>query len=399
MNYQERLDNLLKNFVDAGVPGCGLSVSYKGKIVYTGYHGLARLEDQLKADENTVYKVASCSKLITSTAVMKLYEEGKLLLNDPIELYLPFFRNMEYQTYDGSNEITRHPTTQPITIKHLLTMTSGMPYMGKGSPTAVDYMEKMGAIFSKKMFAMTNMELAEEISKVPLAFDPGSHWHYGLSYDVLGAVVEAITGKTFGAYLKEAIFDPIGMDHTTFLCTEDMEKHLAGCYMYADGKHTNISTPPEMTPTNGAKLESGGGGLFSTLSDLTKFAGMWAQGGIWEGKRILSRNTIDLMRKNHLKGQPMEDFKKMCDQSYPWYKGYGWGLAGRTLVDCQEAGSNGSVGEFGWCGAYGPYILADPERELGIAYTQQMLPVIGGMQDYCHPRIRNVVYSLLEEWD
>ena len=169
--------------------------------------------------------------------------------------------------------------------------------------------------------------------------------------------------------------------------------------MYADGKHTNISTPPEMTPTNGAKLESGGGGLFSTLSDLTKFAGMWAQGGIWEGKRILSRNTIDLMRKNHLKGQPMEDFKKMCDQSYPWYKGYGWGLAGRTLVDCQEAGSNGSVGEFGWCGAYGPYILADPERELGIAYTQQMLPVIGGMQDYCHPRIRNVVYSLLEEWD
>ena len=148
MNYQERLDNLLKNFVDAGVPGCGLSVSYKGKIVYTGYHGLARLEDQLKADENTVYKVASCSKLITSTAVMKLYEEGKLLLNDPIELYLPFFKNMEYQTYDGSNEITRHPTTQPITIKHLLTMTSGMPYMGKGSPTAVDYMEKMGAILS-----------------------------------------------------------------------------------------------------------------------------------------------------------------------------------------------------------------------------------------------------------
>ena len=398
MSSKERLDKLLENFVAAGVPGCGLAVSYKGKIVYTGYRGLANMETQKKIDEDTVYKVFSCSKLITATAVMKLYEEGLLLLDDPLENYLPFFKDIPYQTYDGSGEITCHPTTHPITIKNLLTMTSGIPYMGTGSATACAYREKLGDMLSSQMYAMTVMELAKKISEVPLAFDPGSHWHYGLGYDVLGAVIESITKKSFGAYLKEAIFDPLGMTHTSFVCTDDMAKNLANTYMYADGKHVNITTPPDLTPTNGAKLESGGGGLLSTLGDLIQFAGMWGQGGIWNGTRILSRNTIDLMRKNHLRGQTMEDFQRMTAQAYPWYKGYGWGLAGRTLIDCQEAGSNGSIGEFGWCGATGPYVLADPEKELAVVYTQQMLPVIGGMQDYCHPRVRNVVYSLLDEW-
>ena len=137
----------------------------------------------------------------------------------------------------------------------------------------------------------------------------------------------------------------------------------------------------------------------STLGDLIKFAGMWGSGGVWKGKRLLSRNTIDLMRKNHLSGQPLKDFELMSEQAYPWYRGYSWGLAGRTLVDCQKAGSNGSTGEFGWCGAFGPYILADPEKELGVVYTHQMSPVIGGMQDFCHPRVRNVVYSILDEFE
>lgn len=399
MNSKERLDNLLDNFVAAGVPGCGLTVCYKGKNVYTGYRGMARLEDQKKVDENTVYKVASISKLVTSTAIMRLYEEGRLLLDDPLENYLPCFKDMTYQTTDGFGEIVQHPTTRPLTIKHLLTMTSGMPYMGKLSPTACEYGDKMGAVLSPGMFAFDVMELAKVISEVPLAFDPGTHFHYGLSYDVLGAVVQAVTGQKFGEYLKENIFDPLGMTHTTFLCSDEMAENLINCYMWVDGKHVNITTPPEMTPTNGAKLESGGGGLFSTLGDLIKFATMWSQGGILDGKRILGSNTINLMRKNHLRGQPMEDFKRASELAYPWYKGYGWGLAGRTCIDCLEAGSNGSLGEFGWCGAYGPYVLADPEKELAVVYTQQMLPVIGGMQDYCHPRVRNVVYSLLDEWE
>lgn len=393
MESKQRLDRLLQHFVSAGVPGCGLAVNFKGKIVYTGYCGLARIEDGKKVDENTIYKIASCTKNITATVVMKLYEEGAILLNDPVEKYLPFFKDIPYQVSDGSGEIIKRPTSRALTIKDLLMMTSGIPYMGKGSPTAADYMEKIG-----NMYSMTVMELAEKISRIPLQFDPGTHWQYGLSYDVLAAVVEAVTGQTYAQYLKQAIFEPLGMYHTTFVYTNAMAEDMAHTYMLDGKKHINVTREPNITETNGGKLESGGGGLMSTLGDLIKFAGMWGQGGIWEGKRILSRNTIDLMRKNHLRGQALEDFIRMSEQSYPWYKGYGWGLAGRTLIDCQEAGSNGSIGEFGWCGAFGPYILADPEKELAAVYTQQMSPVIGGMQDYCHPRVRNVVYSLLDEW-
>ena len=392
MATMQKLDQLLDQFISAGVPGCGLAVSYKGEIVYTGYRGKADLEQGTEIDEQTVYRIASCTKIVTAVAVMKLYEEGKLLLNDPVEEYLPFFHNIPYQTCDGSGEVVRHPTTGPLTIKHLLTMTSGIPYAGRGSVTANDYREKLGNIYQ-----LTAMDLAQKISEIPLEFDPGTHWKYGLGYDVLGAIVEAITGTKFGTYIQEEVLTPLGMTHTAFLCTQEMEKRRARTYQRTENGYIDTTREANITPTNGGKLESGGGGLLSTLGDLVQLAGMLAQGGSWKGERLLSRNTIDLMRLNHLRGQAMEDFRRMSEQSYPWYKGYGWGLAGRTLIDCQEAGSNGSVGEFGWCGAVGPYILADPEQELGIAYVHQMSPVIGGMQDYCHPRVRNTVYALLDK--
>lgn len=397
MKAKDRLDNLLENFVQAGVPGCGLAVSYKGEIVYTGYRGLANIEEGRRVDENTIYRIASCTKNITATAVMTLYEEGRLLLNDSVSDYLPCFKDIPYQTLDASGEVVVRPTSRPLTIRDLLTMTSGIPYMGKGSLTGGDYAEQIGSMFS--MYRLTLQELAQKVSQVPLDFDPGSHWRYGLSYDILAAVAEAVTGMRYSDFLRQRIFKPLGMENTTFYCTNDMFRDLAGVYCLKDGKQVNIGREPNITESNGNKLESGGGGLLSTLGDLVKFAGMWGQGGVWEGNRILSRNTIDLMRKNHLKGGALEDFRRMSENAYPWYQGYGWGLAGRTLIDCQDAGSNGSLGEFGWCGAYGPYILADPGRQLGVAYTQQMAPVIGGMQDYCHPRVRNVVYSLLDEWD
>ena len=157
MTARKRLDQLLHDFVEAGIPGCALSVVYKGENVYTGFSGMARVEEKKVIDANTVYKLASCTKPMTAAAAMKLYEEGKFLLDDPVERYLPFFRNMTYQTFDGSGEIIRHPVTNPITIRNLLTMTSGIPYMGRGSLTAEDYMAKIGG-----MYNLPVMELAKK---------------------------------------------------------------------------------------------------------------------------------------------------------------------------------------------------------------------------------------------
>ena len=327
---------------------------------------------------------------------MTLFEQGRILLNDAVSDYLPSFKKISYQTLDGSGEIVTKRTSGPLTIKHLLTMTSGIPYMGKGSLTSSAYLDSIGTM--SDMYKFTLQELAEKISKVPLDFDPGSHWRYGMSYDVLGAVVEAVTGVRFSDYLQKTIFDPLDMEHTTFYCSKEMEKQLAKIYCFKDGKHIYFPREPNITESNGNKLESGGGGLLSTVGDMARFASMWAQSGVFEGKRILGSQTIQLMRKNHLSGCAMEDFKRMSNEAYPWYKGYGWGLAGRTMVSCEEAGSNGNTGEFGWCGAFGPYIIADPEAELAVAYAQQMFPTIGGMQDYCHPRVRNAVYALLDEF-
>lgn len=390
----KRLDDLLKIFVDSGIPGCALAVNYRGQRVYEGYCGMARLEDRTKIAKDTIYRIYSNTKNITATAVMQLFERGLLLLNDPVEMYLPCFENMLYQRYDGSGEVTLQPTTRSITIKDLLTMTSGIPYYGIGSVTTTKYLEAFG-----DGTTLNNMELAKEISAIPLAFDPSSHWQYGLGYDVLGAVIETISGKTLGEYFHDEIFMPLGMKETSFYCTDAQMARLANVYDWTDGIYKTANCDMFITQENGHRLESGGGGLVSVLEDLLCFANMWALGGTVNGIHILGRNTISLMQKNHLRGQALLDFQSMSKYSYPWYQGYGWGLAGRTLVDASEAGSNSSFGEFGWCGMGGTYILADPSRQLAIAYAQQTLPVIGGKQDYSHPRIRNAVYSLLDAWE
>lgn len=389
----KRLNELLDLFVNEGVPGCALAVSYEGETVFEGFRGYARLEDEEKIGKDTVYRIFSNSKNITATAVMILYERGLLLLSDPLEKYLPFFSGMKYKKYDASGELIVRPVSRSITIRDLLMMTSGIPYYGQGSITTLEYEEAFG-----KGLDLSVSELARQISRIPLAFDPGTRWTYGLGYDVLGAVIEVVSGKKFSKFVEDEICKPLKMKSTSFYCTHDQKRRMANIYSRQNGKYEIISNDMFIAEENQNKLESGGGGMISELGDLLRFATMWAMGGSVDGYRILSRNTIDLMRTNHLQGQPLQDFQEMSEIAYPWYRGYGWGLGGRTLIDKAAAGSNGSVGEFGWCGAAGTYILADPAQKLAIAYAHQMMPVIGGMQDYCHPRVRNAVYSLLDEW-
>lgn len=387
-----RLDSMLDEFISRGVPGCALSVSLHGKTVYTGYRGFASKENDVKTGKNTIYSLYSNTKNITTTAVIKLYEKGLILLNDPIAEFLPYFRDMKYQTYDGSGEVKLHPVSHPITVKHLLTMTSGIPSPGRGSMTQYDYVESI-----PNPYALTTTELARKLSELPLEFDPGSRWHYGLGFEVLGALIEAVSGKTFGDFLKDEIFDPLDMPHTTFLFKNEMAPNLASNYLLKEQQAVLLNILPRMTEDNGNLCESGGGGLLSTLADMTHFAEMWAMGGTRMGNRILSRNSIDLIKENHLSGGALHDFHSIAANTWPWYEGYGWGLGVRTLTSRTESGSNGSLGEFGWCGAGGSYLLADTERELGVMYMHEVFPV--STQGYFHPRIRNVVYSMLDEWE
>ena len=176
-----------------------------------------------------------------------------------------------------------------------------------------------------------------------------------------------------------------------------MAPDMASVYALQAGAAIKLDIGPRMTEDNGNLGESGGGGLLSTLEDMTRFATMWAMGGVWEGKRILSGAAINLIRKNHLTGGALADFQAIGKETWPWYRGYGWGLGVRTMLDEVQSGSNGSKGEFGWCGAAGSYLLADPARELAVMYMHQVFPV--STQGYFHPRIRNTVYSILDQYE
>lgn len=387
----EYIDRLLESFVEKGVPGCSLGISYKGKVIYRGWAGNANIEDGKKVDKDTVFQIYSNTKSITTVALLRLYEQGAFLLNDRVDKYLPFFKDLKVRTTDGSGEINICPARNPLRIKNLLTMTAGIPYNGTGTMAEKD--------LDFDRFGMSTMEVAKRIAEVPLDFEPGTHYHYGLTFEIVAALCEELSGKPFNEFIDEMVLEPLGMKDTTFILTDDVREKLAITYEWTGNgleKTPSKSAVPKIT-CDGPKCYSGGEGILSTVDDLLTFATMLSMYGKHNGNRIISKSTIDLMRRNHLEGQVMEDFKAITAKSWPWFEGYGWGLGCRTHIDPVQSGSNSSIGEFGWCGAAGTAIYCDPEKELAVAYAHQLFPCSVNLQDYCHPRVRNVAYAMIDD--
>lgn len=259
-------------------------------------------------------------------------------------------------------------------------MTSGMDY-------DLDT-EEIRRVVTETEGKAPTMQVAKAMVQKPLCFQPGDHWQYSLSHDVLGAVVEAVSGKTFGEYLKENIFIPCQMNSTTFKCTPEVEKRMMAQYIRDEKTGVVTRTESKNRLALGTEYESGGGGLISSVEDYSCFVAAMANGGYTHtGKRLLSQHTIDLMRTNHLGTEQWKDF------NWRHYKGYGYGLGVRTLVTHHNSDANSPVGEFGWAGAAGCYLLIDPQNNISMFYTQHML---NNMESYVHPRLRNILYSCLE---
>lgn len=388
MNQFEKLTPLLKSFTDKGPAGCSCSVSLNGKRVYSNYEGFADLEKQIPISEETIFRIYSMSKIVTCVAALILYEKGLFLLNDPLEEYLPEFKDPLVHRYTPYGALYTSPATKPITIKDLFTMSSGLTYPW-GTIETARCIAKVTDDLNLKALAGEKYNLktfSKEISKVPLAFDPGTHWQYGYSHDILGAFIESITNKKLSEVMKDEIFDPLEMKDTFFRIPEDKLHRLCNIYnRFEDGslvKNTELDT--DYMPDS--IFESGGAGLLSTLNDYSRFAEMLANGGEINGTRIISSKTIELMSTNHLSIEQLQDF----DWSYQ--AGYGYGLGVRVMIDKAKAGSNGSLGEFGWCGMAGTWVLIDPKENLSAVYMQQMFP---NFEAYHQPRLRNVIYGSL----
>ncbi|MCR8630335.1 serine hydrolase domain-containing protein [Paenibacillus radicis (ex Xue et al. 2023)] len=379
---QERLTPLLKGWVEKGPAGCACIVVRNGQLMYQESFGYADLEKKTKLEPDTIYRIYSMTKVVTCAAALMLYEKGLFLLNDPLEEYLPEFKNPQVYRFNDFGVRSTSPASASIRIKDLFTMTSGLTYGGDNLET-----ERLTRIMMEDAFTKDIRALSKALATIPLAFDPGTHWKYGTSHDVLAALIEVLSGESFGDFLKKQIFEPLGMNDTSFRISEDKRDRL--CKMYNRSEDgvliPNVSMDAPYQP--GCNHESGGSGLLSTISDYSRFAQALAKGGDLDGVRILSRKTVQLMATNHLGPQQLNDY------NWPQQKGYGYGLGVRVMMNPADGGINGSPGEFGWAGLAGSWVLIDPQEQLSVVYMQQMLP---SLEPYIHPRLRAVIYGSIE---
>ena len=389
MSKKKDLDALLQQFVSAdyGPAGCGCAVAQKGKILYEGYAGYADLEKGKKVDEGTVYRLYSMTKVIICTAAMMLHERGKFLLNEPLYEYFPEWKDVHKVVPGGNGTYEIVPLDKPIEIRHAFSMAMGLPYPRLDTPTDLG-MNKVREELEKEN---PNYDLRTEIkamSKVPVAFEPGTHFLYGYGHDLIAGLIQEVSGKKVSEFLKEEIFDPLGMKDTGYRFFGDIEDRMARFYeIHEDGSKIDISASRDVRHQPGCAYEGGGAGLFSTVRDYLTFTQMLANGGMHEGNQIIGRKTIDLMRGNQLNETQLKDFRNS------YLAGYGYGLGVRTMMEPALGYSPSSVGEFGWTGVGGTYTSIDPSEGFSIVYMHQSDP---NLEEYHHHRIRAAAYGLIQ---
>lgn len=360
---------------DGKLPSGDIVVTYKGEPVFRYMVGYADEARTVPVSEDTMYMLYSCSKPITVAAALQLTERGLLGLDDPVMTYLPEFA--EAYVIEDDRRVTVGHT---MTVRHLLTMSAGLDYtINRPAVLALQAQNPRA----------TTREMVAAFVQDPLKFRPGARWEYSLCLDVLAAVIEAASGMTFGAYLQQNIFDPLGMKDATFHPTPAQLERVAAQYVCTQEKDLKVTGKSIGAFRMSELYESGGAGIYATTGDLAKFVAAMACGGVAaDGTRILKAESVDEMRTEQLKGL-------LENSAYGSGAGpnYGYGLGVRTLLNRND-GEPSRVGEFGWDGAAGAYVLMDPEVQVGIAYCQHTL-AWPHMYWGAHNRMRGYAYAAL----
>lgn len=383
-----KLDAMLEEAIQKEqVPGLVAMVVKDGKVVYHSAKGFADVESGKAMEKNSIFRIASQTKAITSTAVMILWEEGKFRLDDPISKYIPEFKNPQVLSgfrYADTTYTTRS-SSREITIRHLLTHTSGLGY------GVIDGDERMKMIYHKAgvvdLFTTENVTIGESVkrlAKLPLHHEPGSKYTYSEGLDVLGYLIEIVSGKPFDVFLKERIFDPLGMNDTRFYLNDAQAPRLVTVHTRKDNKWASypVTFYDPAYPKTGAKaFFSGGAGLSSTTEDYAKFLQMYLNGGIYNGKRILSSKTIETIMENQVGDL--------------WNSDRYYGLAFGVVTDKGVAlGGIGSKGTFDWGGYFNTQYFADPKtKTIGLIFKQTSG---AGNGDETSWKFRQMVFSTIE---
>ena len=376
-----RIDRRLARFVDEGrMPGFLVTVARHGRLVHVGRYGQRDVERGLPVTDDTRWRIYSMTKPVTSVAAMALYEEGAFQLTDPISRWLPEFAETRVYVAGSATKPVTAPQVEPIRVWHLLTHTSGLTY-GFHEAHPVDAMYRAAEHGFGTPPGADSAEVCRQWAALPLVFQPGSEWNYGVSTDVLGRLVEIWAGKPLDAVFAERVFGPLGMTETSFgLRPGDDPDSLAALY----GAVPGIPEGPETTfaPLEAAGAAahrqpaflSGGGGLVSTAGDYLRFVECLRRGGAYDGGRVLASRTLAHMVRNHLPGgQDLETFGRPLYAETP-LRGVGFGLGFSMVIDPVRYGVVSSPGEYSWGGAASTTFYVDPVEDLTVTFYTQLLP-------------------------
>ncbi|WP_207536269.1 serine hydrolase domain-containing protein [Desertivirga arenae] len=382
----QRIDAVIQQSLDKKeIAGAVALLARNGKIVYSKAFGYSDIESKAPLRTDNIFRIASQTKAITSVAVMMLFEEGKLLLDDPISKYIPSFSKPlvldKFNPADSS--YTTVPAKREVTIRDLLTHTSGIDYAVIGTAPFKAIYAKEGIPVGFEGGKVTLKEAVERLGKMPLGHQPGERFTYGLNTDVLGYLVEVLSGKSLDKFFEERIFQPLGMKDTYFVLPTNKHSRLTPIYTFDTNnnlvKYERNGVITADYPTRKTSYFSGGAGLSSTITDYATFLQMLLNGGVYNGKRLLGRRTVELMTSNQI-----GELNVRTDK---------FGLGFQITSELGQAKLGVSKGSFGWGGYFGTTYWADPkEKIVGLIFIQQ-----SPLKSDIHDKFRAAVYQSLND--
>ena len=372
----ERITPVMQRYVDNGRIPCALTmIAREGRLVHFEKFGMQDVAAATPIEYDTIFRIYSMTKPITSAAVMMLYEEGHFQLSTPISEFVPFFKDMKVYTEDGSAVLDAE---REITIKHLLTHTAGLIYESDRENHPIDQQYEDADLYGGDL---TNM--IRKLGRIPLLHHPGDAWHYGMSTDILGYLVQIVSGMPLETFLKTRIFEPLGMKDTGFSVKVENANRYSKVYEFGEAGELQAIEKVHAATGPLSFFHSGGGGLLSTAPDYLRFCQMIRNDGELDGTRLLGRKTVELITMNHVPP----------DWLAPKRTGTGFGLGFSVVTDVAETHTLGSVGTCGWGGMASTTFWIDPvEALIGVFMTQLV-----GADSPFHAQFRVLTYQALTE--
>ncbi|CAN5175492.1 serine hydrolase domain-containing protein [soil metagenome] len=373
-------DHLMRHYIEpAKIAGCQVMVARHGHVGYARSFGLRDRERGVAWSDDTIVRLYSMTKPITSVALMMLYERGLFQLNDPVSRYIPSWRGHQVWLSGEGAAMRTEPPKRPISFRDLLSHSGGLGYgmmlnALTGAPADHPVDQAYADMDIARQREDTLDHFANQLGRVPLRFQPGEQWMYSLSTDVCGYLVEVLSGKRFDRFLAEEIFEPLGMTETAFHVATQNQSRFAACYRRAADKSVQLYDDPATSPfLTEPNFFGGGGGLTGTIADYHRFCEMLRRGGELDGARIISSRTLDLMRMNHLPGGSDLAAIALGGFSESAYEGVGFGLGFASTLDQVKTQSLG-IGDYYWGGAASTIFWVDPVEDMTVIFLTQLLP-------------------------